>query len=796
MSTEPVTKIKAVLAGNPNSGKSTIFNYLTGAKQTIGNFPGVTVERYEGQTRCDGVKVDVIDLPGLYSLTSKTDEEKVAGDYLRKEPYDVIVDIVDASNLERNLYLTYQLKELNRPTLVVLNMVDVARRRGIEIDTEKLSEALGMPIIETVGSKAVGIKEVLKKMTELGVEGRRRPRPAPAASQEEAQDELVSNEDVDCAACACPGCSKGCARVVALDIARYKEISQVCSRAVRNISPSGQTFSDRVDAILTNRFIGIPIFLAMMYVVFWLTFTLGAYPMDWIDAAFGWLGDKVAGFWPEGAESFVKSLILDGIIGGVGGVIVFLPNIIILFLAISFLEDSGYLARAALLCDRWMSKLGLPGRSIVPFLVGFGCTIPALMATRMLNNRKERLVTLLVLPLFSCGARFPIYALLIPAFFPEKWRAPVLWLVYLIGIVLAVVLAKILSVAFAKKGEENPFIIELPPYHLPTLRTVGMKTWERSLGYLKKAGTVILGASILIWFLTTYPKAVPSIHDEINGRRGMVAAAMEEFPEGNAAEVVDALKTKFGALEITDAEKEELNEALDAAAEKVVNVDELKEKIAALELAEADRAAAAAALDGALEEAEAEEPELAAGETADLLAELEIADENVKKNLGALVEETAAEPTLAADTLGEQLGVVFDREESQADLEASFAGHIGRGLEPILKPMGFDWKIGTSLVGAVAAKEVFVASMGIVYSVGGEEGDEERLGEVLQSQYNWLNAFCIMIFALIATPCAASIAVMAKESGSWKWAWTQWIGLTVIAWIITTLVYQIGKFCL
>ncbi|MBR2694302.1 MAG: ferrous iron transport protein B [Thermoguttaceae bacterium] len=793
---EPVKKIKVALAGNPNSGKSTIFNYLTGAKQSIGNFPGVTVERYEGQTQCDGVKVDVIDLPGLYSITSKTDEEKVAGDYLRNEPYDVIVDIVDASNLERNLYLTYQLKELNRPTLVVLNMVDVARRRGIEIDTEKLSEALGMPIIETVGSKAVGIKEVLKKMTELGVEGRRRPQPAPAASQEGAQEELVSNEDVDCAACACPGCSKGCARVVALDMARYKEISQVCSRAVRNVSPSGQTFSDRVDAILTNRFIGIPIFLAAMYFVFWLTFTVGAYPMDWIDAGFGWLGDKIAGFWPEGSESFLKSLILDGIIGGVGGVIVFLPNIVILFLAISFLEDSGYLARAALLCDRWMSKLGLPGRSIVPFLVGFGCTIPALMATRMLNNRKERLVTLMVLPLFSCGARFPIYALLIPAFFAEKWRAPVLWIVYLVGIVLAVVLARILSLLLWKKGEENPFIIELPPYHLPTFRTVGMKTWERSLGYLKKAGTVILGASVLIWFLTTYPKATSDVHDEINARRDSVAAALEEFPEGDNAQVVGALKAKIGELELTDLEKEELNEALDAAAEKVVNVDELKEKIAALAMAESERAAVVGALDGALAEAEAEEPELAAGDVAGLIEELEVADESVKEKLGGLVEETAADPTLAADGLEEQLGVVFDREESQADLEASFAGHIGRGLEPILKPMGFDWKIGTSLVGAVAAKEVFVASMGIVYSVGGEEGDEERLGEVLQSQYTWLTAFCIMIFALIATPCAASLAVMAKESGSWKLAWTQWIGLTVIAWIVTTLIYQIGKYWL
>ena len=793
MSTEPVTKIKVALAGNPNSGKSTIFNYLTGAKQTIGNFPGVTVERYEGQTSCDGVKVDVIDLPGLYSTTSKTDEEKVAGDYLRNEPYDVIVDIVDASNLERNLYLTYQLKELNRPMLVVLNMVDVARRRGIEIDTEKLSEALGMPIIETVGSKAVGIKEVLKKMTELGVEGRRRPRPA--APQEGA--EPVSNEDVDCASCACPGCSKGCARIVALDIARYKEISEVCGRAVRNVSPSGQTFSDRVDAVLTNRFVGIPIFLAAMYIVFWLTFTLGAYPMDWIETGFEWLGDKIAAFWPEGADTFFRSLILDGIIGGVGGVIVFLPNIIILFLAISFLEDSGYLARAALLCDRWMCKLGLPGRSIVPFLVGFGCTIPAFMAARMLNNRKERLVTLLVLPLFSCGARFPIYSLLIPAFFPEKLRAPVLWLIYLIGIVLAVVLAKILTVIFTKKGEENPFIIELPPYHLPTFRTVGMKTWERSLGYLKKAGTVILAASVILWFLTSYPKATQDKIDAIQAKRGMVEAVLDGLPEDGAARIVEGVKEGIAKLEISDEQKEELGAALDAAAEPEINIDDLKEKLTGFgSLNETEKAGIAAALDAALVEAEAEKPVMKAGDAAELFDEVPGLAGGVRDRLKAVVEETAAEPTLAADVLKEQLGVVFDHEESQADLEASFSGHIGRGLEPILKPMGFDWKIGTALVGAVAAKEVFVAQMGIVYSVGGEEEDEESLAEVLRNRYNWLNALCIMIFALIATPCMASLAVMAREAGSWKWAWIQWIGLTVLAWIITTLVYQIGKFYL
>ncbi len=756
----------------------------------------MTVERYEGQAKCDGVKIDLIDLPGLYSVTSKTDEEKVAGDYLRNEPYDVVVNIVDASSLERNLYLTFQLKELNRPTLVVLNMVDVARRRGIEIDTEKLSEALGMPIIETVGSKAVGIKEVLKKMTELGVEGRRRPQPAPTEAPRntaaEGECRCKSGEKTECASCGCPGCSKGCARVVAVDVARYKQINEVCSRTVRNISPSGQTLSDRIDGLLTNRFLGIPIFLALMYLVFWLTFTIGAYPMDWIDAGFGWLGDFVSEKLPEG--SFLQSLIVDGIIGGVGGVIIFLPNIIILFLAISFLEDSGYLARAAVLCDRWMSKLGLPGRSIVPFLVGFGCTVPAMMATRMIQNWKERLTTLLVLPFFSCGARFPIYALLIPAFFPKKWQAPVLWIIYLIGIVVAMILAKVLSVVFSKKGEESTtFLIELPPYHLPTLRTVGMKTWERSVGYLKKAGTIILGASVILWFLTTYPKATTAKLDEIQGRRAMVEAALEELPEGNAVQAAGQLKEKFRNLEgLTDAEKEDLELALDAAAAPTADVEGLKEAFRAVEgLAETEKAAVAAALDGALEEAEAEEPVLVADDVKGLLSEVEILNEDVRAKLETLVDEAAAEPTLAAEELRERLGVVFDHEESQADLEASFSGTIGRVLEPILRPLGFDWKIGTALVGAVAAKEVFVAQMGIVYSVG--EEDESGLAEILQKQYTPLQAFCMMVFCLLSAPCAACLAMMAKETRSWGWAWTQFFGLEIVAWVITFVVYQVGR---
>lgn len=773
MSGETVTGLKVVLAGNPNSGKSTIFNYLTGAKQRISNFPGVTVERYEGKLQSEGVKINLIDLPGLYSLDSKNDEEKVAGEHLRDEPCDVIVNVVDASSLERHLYLTFQLKELGRPMLVVLNMCDVARRRGIEIDVETLSEALGVPVLETIGRKAVGLREVIAEITRLGVEGRHLPRPVPVPAESQPRFETPHGKrgEEGCLSRACAGCSKTCARIVAHDIARFKEIDAVCSRAVRNVLPMERTFSDRVDAVLTNRYFGIPIFLLAMYLVFQLTFTIGQYPMDWTEAGIGYLSEYFSGLWPEGSESFLKSLVVDGIIGGVGGVIVFLPNIVLLFLGISFLEDSGYLARAAVLSDRSMSRLGLPGRSIVPLLVGFGCTVPALMATRMLTSRKERLITMLVLPLFSCGARFPIYALLIPAFFPVQWRGPILWLIYLIGIFLALVTAKVLSLLFPK-GEETSFIIELPPYHLPTFRTVGMKTCERAWEYLKKAGTVILGASILLWFLTSYPKASPEVCDEIHARRMSIVAAGEE------------LKNLLGTLDGQESRAEPNADTVEARrAALFLAGSAVRDQIDSLDNGSGLQSKDSGPSRDELIRTDAMLKKISAGLDGDEVR-LELQAEEIEMRRTAL--------TLAGDALESKLETL-DYEESQADLQASFSGRIGRGLEPILRPMGFDWKIGTALVGAVAAKEAFIAQMGIVYSLGNAEENEQGIAEVLRANYTGLTGFCVMIFSLIATPCIATLVVMARESGSWKWAAIQWFGLTLMAWVVTTLVYQVGS---
>lgn len=672
-------EIKVVLAGNPNSGKSTIFNRLTGSRQTVGNFPGVTVERYEGYLRHDRWKITFVDLPGIYSFSSISDEEQAAADCLTAYESDIIVNIVDASLLERNLYLTLLLIELGKPMIVVLNRIDVARRRGMEIEVEKLSRELGVPVLKMIGNQGIGMDDLVDQIVQMmdskkSGESETVPiRTITLASQQ------ARTEDLRCPTCTkgicCGSCHSVLGHQTVLDVARYSEISRIGMRCVRSAIPLDKNMSDRIDLVLTNKYFGIVIFLAAMYLVFHLTFTIGQYPMEWIEKGFEALSAWIGSIWPEGKYEFCESLIREGIIAGVGGVLVFLPNILLLFFAISLLEDSGYMARAALLSDRWLHKIGLHGRSIVPMLVGFGCTIPALMATKMLGNNKERLTTMFILPLFSCGARFPIYAMLIPACFSVSWRGPVLWLIYLIGIVLAVVVAKITS-CFFKSETDTFFIIELPPYHVPTFRTVGLRTLERGWQYVKKAGTVILAISIVLWFLVSYPEL---------------------------------------------------------SSEKIVKFEQQRTKLA-----------------------------------------------EITKD--SLVLKTKQ--------------MEIDHAQSQAQLTESYAGRLGHLMEPVLQPMGFDWKIGTALVGAVAAKEVFVAQMGIVHSVGSEAGNEVTqntgLSNVLAQRYSPLTCFCIMVFCLIATPCMATFVVMARESGAWKWAFAQWFFLTLLAWVLTTLIYQMG----
>ncbi len=451
---------------------------------------------------------------------------------------------------------------------------------------------------------------------------------------------------------------------------RYNFITDVCSAALQTAPTGKETRSDRIDAIVTHRVWGLPIFLASMFLVFWATFALGKIPSDWLSAGVSRLGELVSGWWPSGSESPLRSLLVDGLIAGVGNVIVFVPNILILFFAIGLLEDSGYMPRAAFIMDRIMHKIGLHGKSFIPLLLGFGCSVPAIMATRTLENRRDRLTTMMVAPLMSCGARLPIYTLIIPAFFITRWQAPILWLMYLIGIVMAILTARLLrSTLF--KGASAPFVMELPPYRIPRLRDSLLHMSERSGLYLRKAGTVILGISVLLWALTNFPKPP--------------ANAVKANPASTSSEISTATATASSASQNASAEK-------------------------------------------------------------------------------------GAEA-----------------------LTYSYAGRIGKAMEPVLRPMGFDWRIGTALIGAVAAKEVFVAQMGIVYAAGGEESGIEPLRAQLRLHYRPLVGFCIMLFCLLSAPCMATFAVTRRESGSWRWACLQFFGLTALAYIVTTFVYQIGS---
>ena len=735
------------LAGNPNSGKTTIYNALTGARQHIGNYPGVTVEKKESIITYNNQQLKIIDLPGTYSLTAYSVEEVVARNVIINEKPDVVVDIIDSSNLERNLYLAVQLMELRIPLVFVFNMKDMAQEMGIKIDIKSLSNLFGVPIIETVGSKGDGIKNILDEALKAAnmpdikypvitydkviekyvnsveelikqhstnienyntrwlavklLEGDKdvmQVIPSPIIQEEIKRANVDINEML------------GDSPETAIASARYGFISGACQECVTTTVEARHNMSDAIDSVLVNRVLGIPIFLGLMYLVFHLTFTLGDPFMGFIEQFFGFLGEKANVLI---THDLLRSLIVDGIIGGVGGVIVFLPNIIFLFIAIAILEASGYMARVAFIMDKVMHKIGLHGKSFIPFLIGFGCSVPAIMATRTLDNQRDRILTMLVTPFMSCGARLPIYLLIIPAFF-DKNQALVLWVVYLIGIVIAIVIAKILGMTVLK-GESAPFVMELPPYRIPTLKGVLMQMWERSWLYLKKAGTIILFVSIVMWALTVFPLFPENKVAEYE--KGL--SELEQIIEEKTAELV-----KIGYVVMTD--------------ENMQEAESINSKLSDRELEK-------------------------------------------KKKIAVEIEEA----NMQIDEINNKV--------AEAELEYSAAGRIGKFIEPVLAPIGFDWKIGTALIGAFAAKEVFVAQMGIVYSLGEAGEDSEALRDKLRENYSPLVGFAIMVFALLSAPCMATFAIVKRESNSWKWAFFQFFGMTAVAYIVTFIIYQTGR---
>lgn len=686
-------EIKVALAGNPNAGKTTLFNALTGSRQHVGNYPGVTVERKHGYCHVNDAKLEIVDLPGTYSLTAISEEELVARNFIIEDSPQVVVNIVDSSNIERNLYLTVQLLELNAPVILVLNMFDLAKQNGIDIDIDALSRLLEVPVIATVANKDQGLDElkdaivryvrtpqpdqfswvnygpdieqaIIELVDFLDITGKladhkrwvavkmleNDPAILDRARQELADDHIIwkvlqRNRD------RIKRLYGDEAEIIIAD-RRYGVISGIRQEAVKTQRIRRYDFSDHLDMVLTHSVVGVPIFLALMYGVFYLTFTLGEWPMHWLEEGLGLLSGFIRDVWPGGWGEELRSLVVDGVIAGVGSVLVFLPNILLLFFGIALLEDTGYMARAAFIMDRFMHKIGLHGKSFIPMLVGFGCSVPAIMATRILENRRDRLTTMMVIPLMSCGARMPIYALFIPAFFPKQWQAPILWLIYVAGIVVAAVLAKLLRKSLFK-GENAGLVMELPPYRIPTIKGLFFHMWHRGWQYVKKAGTVILAMSIVLWAMANYPK--------------MSEDQLEKYPTEQA--------------------------------------------------------------------------------------------------------------------------------KNAARMENSIIGKLGHGLEPIIRPLGFDWRIGTALIGALPAKEMFVAQMGIVFAADADAEGEDypALTAQLRSNYSSLTAFCVMLFSLLAAPCLATIAVTRKEADSWGWAMSQFFGLTAVGYLVTLVIYQIGS---
>lgn len=694
-------KIIIALAGNPNSGKTTIFNNMTGSHQHVGNYPGVTVEKKEGWVKHREFEITVIDLPGTYGLSAYSPDELVARNVIIEEKPDLVVNVVDASNLERNLYLTSQLKELEIPMVLVLNMADVAERNQTVINYKLLSQLLGMPVVRAVGTKNEGTADILDVIVDV-FQGQAKTRERLVRYRQEVEEEILhlqevvetQDDSITTAEAAVSGVNypvrwtvikllendreltekiesnslskslreqveqsrqrirklQGDDPEIILVEDRYAFIRGVCREACQDSIINRVSLTEKIDNILLNRLLGIPLFMGMMWLLFQLTFTLGAPLMEWIDIGVCALGSWVNGQMTEG---LLQSLVVDGIIGGVGGVLVFLPNILLLFLGIAFLESTGYMARAAFVMDEVMHKAGLHGKSFVPMLIGFGCTVPALMASRTLENPRDRLVTMLVTPLMSCGARLPVYTLLIAAFFTPQAGGSILFSLYLIGIVLAIIMARVFR-TWLLPGETEPFVMELPIYRLPTLKNVLVHMWERAWLYVQKAGTIILAISIIMWGLFTFP---------------MVDKNGQEF------------------------------------------------------------------------------------------------------------------------------------ESPAVQMENSYAGRMGKVIEPVLSPLGFDWKTGVALVAGFGAKEVVVSTLGTLYSIEDEEaltdGEEpaaksfaQRAKE--QSGYSPLVAYVLMIFTLIYVPCLATIAVIKRETNSWKWPAFTIAYTVVLAWTVSFLVYRGG----
>ena len=779
-------QIRIALAGNPNCGKTTMFNNITGAKQHVGNYAGVTVEKKEGYKNFDGHELLFIDLPGTYSLTARSLDELVARNVIVNDNPDVIVNVLDASNLERNLYLAAQLLELEKPMVIALNMSDVAEDMGIKYDLKKMAELTGATIVSTVGRTNIGTKELLEatvsvaasqkapgvtinygdllegKISELVEELKQAgtvtyPLRWVAVKLLEKDADVIGKvmrfENTEAVIEKAKAIREEIKDQVDLDVVfqeyRHRFAVEVYNTCLTQAPTQLETRSDRYDKILTHRILGLPIFMVVMWLLFNFVNTVGAIPQGWIEDGFTALQAWVITVIPEGQ---LQSLISDGIIAGVGAVLSFVPLILLLFLGISFLEDTGYMARAAFVIDRVMRACGLHGKSFIPLLLGFGCSVPSVMGARILDNYKDRMVTILITPFMSCSARLPVYTLFAAAFFPPEWAGTVVFGVYALGIVFGIVFAKIFR-KYLFAGEAEPFVMELPPYHLPTLKATLTHMFERGIMYLKKAGTFILAASILVWFITTYPmdveysKDYDALHDQV-----------AQTYEMKDAETL----AHFGIA--TDEQKDQVNEI----------VDNMKSTVADATTQAEDAGEAAPEIEV---EDDSEAPELF-NDIKDQNEQLFPVAWAMYKNSVNLDDENQK----------------IDEQKNSEKLEQSYAAMFGKAINPVLKPLGFDWKIGVSLVAGLAAKEVVVSTLGTIYAVGGDTDHPQALTDYLQNDPHFtpLIALTLMLFILIYPPCIAALAVIKRETGSWKWMLFMFCYENAFAWIACFIFYNIG----
>lgn len=780
-------QIRIALAGNPNCGKTTMFNNITGAKQHVGNYPGVTVEKKEGHTNFDGQELLFIDLPGTYSLTARSLDELVARNVIVNDNPDVIVNVLDASNLERNLYLAAQLLELEKPMVIALNMSDVAEEMGIKYDLKKMAEMTGATIVSTVGRTNIGTKDLLEatisvaasqkapgvtinygdllegKIAELVEELKQAgtvtyPLRWIAIKLLEKDADVIGKvmrfDNTEAVIQKAEAIREEIKDQVDLDVVfqeyRHRFAVEVYNTCLTQAPTQLETRSDRYDKILTHRILGLPIFMVVMWLLFNFVNTVGAIPQGWIEDGFTALQAWVVTVIPEGQ---LQSLVSDGIIAGVGAVLSFVPLILLLFLGISFLEDTGYMARAAFVIDRVMRACGLHGKSFIPLLLGFGCSVPSVMGARILDNYKDRMVTILITPFMSCSARLPVYTLFAAAFFPPEWAGTVVFGVYALGIVFGIVFAKIFR-KYLFAGEAEPFVMELPPYHLPTLKATLTHMFERGIMYLKKAGTFILAASILIWFITSYPmdveysKDYDALHDQV-----------AQTYEMKDAETL----AHFGIT--TDDQKD--------AVDKIV--EDMKSTVQ-----DATNAATAAGEDA---------PEVAVeedSEAPELFNDIKDENKNLFPAAWAMYKNSAN-----LDAENDKL----DKEQASEKIEQSYAASFGKAINPVLEPLGFDWKMGLSLVAGLAAKEVVISTLGTIYAVGGDDQNPAPLTDYLQNDPHFtpLIALTLMLFILIYPPCIAALAVIKRETGSWKWMLFMFFYENAFAWIACFIFYNIGR---